>query len=332
MCDGWLAALHERLQKQPLEFLPSAGRKLPELHARSGSGPLRVIYFTPSRIWCQTILKSPARSLEFLGLTDPGRVRSFNEDALHIDEAHGFVVLADGMGGHRAGDVASAAAIAAVVERLQRRIEQFRAGSRRPTPLQSLEQVAAEANRAVLRLAASQPESFKGMGTTLALALFYEDRLAYAHVGDSRIYRLRQGKMTLLTRDDSLLRDQVELGLIDAEGAADSHNRHLVTQALGIGKQIEVHLGEEATEPGDLYLLCSDGLSDMVDDADIELILNTLQVRLDLAAGHLVQFANDCGGYDNISVILARVSAAEDVESPGEQGWLSRLFSRFSRQ
>jgi len=236
-------------------------------------------------------------------------------------------MIADGIGGHRAGDVASRMATDIVIEGLRNKIKQYRGDSTQPTPLQFAEQIIIEANQAI-HSAAKQQSGCNEMGTTLALALFHDEQVALLHVGDSRIYRLRNGQLQLLTRDDSLLSDQVELGMIAAKDAGDSHNRHLVTQALGIGATVPVHLSEEEVRSGDVYLLCSDGLNDLVDDNDIELIIESLKTNLTLAAGHLVQLANDNGGYDNISVALVRVgNAARNAES---KGWFARLFGWLS--
>lgn len=214
-------------------------------------------------------------------------------------------MIADGIGGHRAGDVASRMATDIVTEGLRNKIKQFRAGSTQPTPLQFAEQVIVEANQAI-HDAARKQTGCSEMGTTLALALFHDDRVALLHVGDSRIYRLRNGQMQLLTRDDSLLSDQVELGMIAAKDAGDSHNRHLVTQALGIGASVPVHLNEEEVRGGDVYLLCSDGLSGMVTDEGMAEIVER-EHDLDRAAEKLIEEANENGGIDNITVILARI-------------------------
>lgn len=276
--------------------------------------------FHPAR---SPILKIECLHLETACLSDTGRVRSLNEDAAAVDSEYGIAVLADGMGGHRAGDVASRMALDIVLERLRDKILQFRAGALRPTPLQFAEQIVSEANRAI-HSTASQQAGCSGMGTTLALALFHGQHVALLHVGDSRIYRLRDGQLQLLTRDDSLLRDQVELGLIAAEDASESHNRHLVTRALGIAAHVQVHLQEERLRNGDVFLLCSDGLTDLVDERDIELIVDSLKTNLPLTASHLVQLANDVGGYDNTTVALVRVLDGKPVTERGS--WLSRLF------
>ena len=275
----------------------------------------------------QKTLKTTRYPLELVCLSDTGRVRTVNEDAVAIDDKLGIAMIADGIGGHRAGDVASRMATDIVIDGLRNKIKQFRAGSTQQTPSQFAEKIIVKANQAIYSAAQKQP-GCNNMGTTLALALFHDDRVALLHVGDSRIYRLRNGQLQLLTRDDSLLSDQVELGMIAAEDAGDSHNRHLVTQALGIGATVPVHLGEEEIRSGDVFLLCSDGLNDLVEDSDIELIIESLKTNLNLAAAHLVQLANDNGGYDNVSVALVRVGNA--APSAENKGWFARLFGWLS--
>jgi protein phosphatase len=265
----------------------------------------------------------PRYSLEVASLTDVGRVRTYNEDSLTAEAGSGIVVLADGMGGHRAGEVASRMATELITAGLKRKLADLKAGASPHPPLQSVGEVLAEANKSIFQAARSHP-GHQGMGTTLALALFHEDRVVLGHVGDSRIYRLREGRLQLMTRDDSLLQDQVEAGLVSAADAGESHNRHLVTRALGIQETVSAHLREEQVGPGDVYVLCTDGLNDLVDDADIELIVSSLRANLPLAARHLVQAANDNGGLDNVSVILVKVEDA--VPAITRRGWADRLF------
>lgn len=248
-------------------------------------------------------------------------MRALNEDAVAVNVDYGFAVVADGMGGHNAGDIASRIAVNTLNERLPVKIQHFRAGARQPRPHQFAEQLIGEANRAIYTTALGHADC-QGMGTTLALWLLHGEHAALLHIGDSRIYRLRNGQLQQLTRDDSLLRDQVESGLISAAEAATSHNRHFVTRALGLGLQAAVHIHEEVVRAGDLYLLCSDGLTEMVQDSDIELILDQLKTNLELTAHHLIQLANDYGGTDNISVALVRVLDAE----PEKRGLFGRLF------
>jgi len=263
------------------------------------------------------------RFIEIAALTDAGSVRQFNEDAIVADPEAGVAVLADGMGGHRAGEVASRMAAQVIFEALHARVAEFRSRAGPHASLQAVEKSINQANEAVFHAGQSRP-SYHGMGTTLAVTLFHDNRVVLGHLGDSRIYRLRDGALGLLTRDDSLLREEVDLGVISAEEAAESHNRSLVTRALGIEAAVLPHLAEDEARSGDVYLLCSDGLTDLVDDADIELIVGKLHTNLPLAASHLVQTAKDNGGYDNVSVILAKV--LQPFPAANRQSWTLRWF------
>lgn len=271
----------------------------------------------------------PSGFLEVALLTDVGNVRQYNEDSIAVDLARGILALADGMGGHRAGEVASRMATELLLTRLGAAADTLRTNAHQHGPLLALTQSINQANKTIYEAGRVDPR-YRGMGTTLAAAMFHDNRIVLGHVGDSRIYRVRDGKLSLLTRDDSLLRDQVELGVISADEARQSHNRSLVTRALGIEERISAHLSDEAALPGDVFLLCSDGLNDCVEDGDIELIVSALSANLALAATHLVQTAKDNGGYDNVSVILARVREPFPAR-PGSLwsrfvDWLRRLF------
>lgn len=266
--------------------------------------------------------------LEFASATDPGVVRKFNEDSIAIDNEISLAVLADGMGGYMAGDVASTMATSVIMGELKAPLPNL--GSARNSAdgklspqLLSAKRAAEKANLAILKVAQKNSQ-YQGMGTTLLLAWFHDDRISIAHVGDSRLYRLRYDRLEQLTVDHSLLQDQVEAGVIDSEDAKNSHNRNLVTRALGKGDTVEVGLREDDVLAGDTYLLCSDGLNDMVEDADIELALRELKANLPLAAKVLVEMANDNGGHDNVSVILARVQGfhARRGLLDGLFGWL----------
>lgn len=262
--------------------------------------------------------------LEAVGLTDVGNVRQFNEDRIVVAPEIGVLLVADGMGGHRAGEVASHLAAELVLTGIKARLADLRSPARQHSPLLALNESINQANQAIFDHAKASPMR-EGMGTTLAVALFDDDTVSIAHVGDSRIYRLRDGRLELLTRDDSLLRQQVDAGLIAVSDAAGSHNRALVTQAVGAAERVDAHLRDVDATPGDVFLLCSDGLNELVDDADLELIVGSLASNLPLAARILVQAANDNGGYDNVSVILARVRAP----FPVRRGWLGRLAGWF---
>jgi protein phosphatase len=265
----------------------------------------------------------PRNFVEMAAVTDAGSVRQFNEDSIVTGPDIGVAVLADGMGGHRAGEVASGIATRVIFDSLQTELAGFRSNAYGHSTVQAMNRSINRANKVIFE-AAQGHAAYQGMGTTLALALFYDNRAALGHIGDSRVYRLRNDELQLLTRDDSLLRDQIDMGYIAAAEAGESHNRSLVTRALGIEAGVAAHLREDEVVPGDVYVLCSDGLSDLVDDADIELIVRSLKANLPLAAHHLVQAAKDNGGYDNISVILVKVlrpfPAANDR-------WFDRLFA-----
>lgn len=263
--------------------------------------------------------------LEFASATDVGVVRKFNEDSVAIDEEIGLMILADGMGGYLAGDVASAMATTVVASSVKVGLADTAMPadpelSRHSDAVRVIKQAAERANQSILKIARKNSQ-YQGMGTTLTLALFHDDRIAIAHVGDSRLYRMRYDRLQQLTLDHSLLQDQIKAGMIDSEEARTSHNRNLVTRALGKEDAVEIDLREEDVLPGDIYLICSDGLNDLVEDADIELTLRELKANLPLAAKVLVQMANDNGGHDNVSVLIAQVR-----EFPAKRSLSDRLF------
>ena len=181
-----------------------------------------------------------------------------------------------------------------------------------------------KANTSIFQAAQSQPQ-YAGMGTTVVAGLFYDNQLAAAHVGDSRMYRLRGEVFVPITRDHSLLQEQIDNGVITVEDSRQSRNRNLVTRAVGIDADVEVEVHVHAVQVGDIFLLCSDGLNDMVEDEDIGHTLRLLQSSLPLAASQLIQMANDNGGRDNVSVILIKIigNFAE------ERGWLAKLLAWF---
>jgi len=268
-----------------------------------------------------------ADALEMVTRTDPGMVRSHNEDAVFADASLGLAILADGMGGYNAGEVASGMTTTLLASNLT----QFLSPPAVPdgevmTPefLQQrlLDEVSA-VNVAVFNASESQPQ-YAGMGTTVVAAHFYDNRVIVAHLGDSRLYRLRNGRFEQLTRDHSLLQEQLDGGMITPEEARFSGNRNLVTRALGVEPVVAVEIHDFAVVPGDIVLLCSDGLNDMVDDQEIGLTLQTLGGNLQEAADHLVQMANENGGRDNISVILVKIRG----DFAARRGWWQRLLAR----
>jgi PPM family protein phosphatase len=267
------------------------------------------------------------QALEITTCTDPGMVRSHNEDSVAADAANGLVVLADGMGGYNAGEVASGMATTVIVTEMRQLLSGVRPhdvdqGSSEQVAARLVREQVLKANTSIYQAAQSQPQ-YAGMGTTLVVCLFYDNRVLVAHLGDSRLYLQREGEFKQVTRDHSLLQEQIDSGIITAEQAKKAAHKNLVTKALGIDPVVEPEIHEYATQPGDIYLLCSDGLCDMVEDEDIGMTLQALGGNLKLAAQQLVQMANDNGGRDNVSVILVRVLR----EYPGARGVMSKVFA-----
>lgn len=244
-------------------------------------------------------------TLEFFSATDTGRARNNNEDSVAVDEESRLIVLADGMGGYNAGEVASGMATSFIKSELGRWLSEASDNASDTDVRRAMDICVDNANRAIFNAANSNPQ-YAGMGTTLVVGVFREGRLLMGHVGDSRGYRLRGGRLAQITHDHSLLQEQIDSGLITAEQAAFSANKNLVTRAVGVEDTVllETHLHD--VMPGDLYLLCSDGLSDMLDDESIAQLLQGSDSLAEVGAA-LVDAANDAGGKDNISVVLARV-------------------------
>lgn len=265
-------------------------------------------------------------ALEMVSQTHSGMVRSHNEDSVACDASCGLVVLADGMGGYNAGEVASGITISLMSTEIKQRLGSVRPESKNESGedigVALLRESVQKANAAIFSAARSQPQ-YAGMGTTVVSALFYDNRMVVAHVGDSRLYRLRGDSFETLTRDHSLLQEQIDGGLISKEDARLSRNRNLVTRAVGIDTEVEVETHVHTVQVGDVYLLCSDGLNDMVEDEDIGSALGMLKSNLPLAAGQLIEMANDNGGRDNVSVILVKVNG--DFAAP--VGWLAKFLS-----
>ncbi|WP_344763363.1 Stp1/IreP family PP2C-type Ser/Thr phosphatase [Actimicrobium antarcticum] len=249
--------------------------------------------------------------LEFAVRTDTGRVRPHNEDAIALSPDFGLLVLADGMGGYNAGEVASSIATSIVPQVIESRLRLLAAAPSDSAPEDFgdlLIDAVSYANLAILDAAFDEP-AYAGMGTTLVVALFQRGQLTLAHVGDSRCYRFRDEVLEQLTRDHSQLQDQIDAGLISPELAQFAENRNLITRAVGIDDALEVEVHTYPIAPDDVYLLCSDGLSDMLTAQQISDILHASGHSLQEAADNLVTSANDYGGSDNISVMLVRVQA-----------------------
>jgi len=271
-------------------------------------------------------LKGKLRSV---GLTDTGRVREHNEDAISWDPEIGLFVLADGMGGYNAGEVASGIAVKTIMNLVREAYAtQELAGADKTSGLSRpgiiLRDAIARANKIIHQTSKTQ-EKCEGMGTTVVAALLYDNRVIAAHVGDSRLYRLRTDRFEQVTLDHSLLQELVDRGFYTPEEAQRVTNKNYVTRALGVEPTVEVEIHEHPVQRGDYLMLCSDGLTDMVEDEDIHLTISTFGANLDTVAKQLVQLANDNGGRDNISVVLAQVTEP----FPARKGILDRILGWF---
>lgn len=247
--------------------------------------------------------------LEFASLTDTGLVRAHNEDAIETSVELGLAVLADGMGGYNAGEVASKMCVELITQHLKYRQQSAwipLLSRQTSVAARWINEAITNANTCVLEAAHAHAE-YLGMGTTIVVALCHQDKLLIAHVGDSRAYRLRKNELTQMTRDHSVLQAQIDAGLITEEQAQFSPIKNLITRAVGAQENIEVEIHDHQLEEGDLYLLCSDGLTDMVKYDQIQQILRRHPDQLDLCCKALVACANMNGGRDNISVILLKV-------------------------
>lgn len=243
-------------------------------------------------------------SFEYFSATDTGRARSNNEDSVAVDEAFGLLALADGMGGYNAGEVASGMCTSFIKTELGRWLREAQ-GASDADVRRAMDLCVDHANRTIFE-AANANARYAGMGTTLVVGVLRGGRLLLGHVGDSRAYRWRDGRLTQITRDHSLLQEQIDAGLITAEQALSSLNKNLVTRAVGVEPTVLLETHEHQMMPGDVLLLCSDGLSDMLDDVAIARVLQRHEHVLAEAGAALIDEANAAGGKDNIAVILAR--------------------------
>ncbi len=259
-------------------------------------------------LWPSQRHASPAVpiSIELFAAVDPGRARSNNEDSVALDEAVSLAVLADGMGGYNAGEVASNMATSFIRTELGRWLREASVQATDAEVRRAMDICVDNANRAIFNAANANPQ-YAGMGTTLVVSVFRDNRLLVGHVGDSRCYRFRAGRLVQITRDHSLLQEQIDAGLITPEQAAFSANKNLVTRAVGVEDTVLLETHQHEVMAGDIYLMCSDGLSDMLDDNSIGQLLQGCD-SLDDAGRTLIDAANDAGGKDNISVILVRAS------------------------
>jgi PPM family protein phosphatase len=241
--------------------------------------------------------------MEIASRTDKGLVRTINEDSIVVVPDHGLAVLADGMGGLNAGEVASHLAVESVAKDLLRRMQR----GEEPINGRVLGEAVRGANRAILRAMEEDP-ACAGMATTIAVLLLRGRQVYFAHLGDSRIYRLTAEGMECVTTDHSMIQELVDQGLFfsleEARNAGVPNN--VLTRGLGVEEEVQVDIGEATIAAEDVYLLCSDGLTNMVSDEEIRQTVRDAGGDLNRAADRLVQMALQAGGLDNVSLILAR--------------------------
>ena len=267
--------------------------------------------------------------LDVASLSHPGMVRTHNEDAVFVDGEAGLAVLADGMGGYSAGEVASGIAVNVISQGMLQELNSGRELSK--VDIASglthaallLQQQIALANKGIYEAAQQRPEC-AGMGTTLVATVFFQNRVSIGHIGDSRCYRLRADRFEQLTHDHSLLQEQIDSGMLTQEQAKYSLNKNLVTRALGIEAVVPADIAEYRVEAEDVYVLCSDGLTDMVDADVVREIVAARRRDLAEAAAELIDVANQNGGRDNVSVVVVRVP----IEFLPAGGWLQRWMTK----
>ncbi|MDP8984416.1 MAG: Stp1/IreP family PP2C-type Ser/Thr phosphatase [Pseudomonadota bacterium] len=247
-----------------------------------------------------------------VAMTDTGKVREHNEDMIGTEADIGLFVLADGMGGYNAGEVASGIAVKTIINLVRDAVLREDLAVRDPDtgltrPSIILRDAIHRANKIIYHTSKTQPQC-EGMGTTVVACLFHDNRMSIAHVGDSRLYRLRDNRFEQMTADHSLLQELVDRGFYSQQEAQRATNKNYVTRALGVEQNVEVEIHEQPVQKSDYYVLCSDGLSDMIEDEDIHLTISTFSANLDTVAKQLIQLSNDNGGRDNVSVIMAHVA------------------------
>lgn len=266
-----------------------------------------------------------SNAIKVARLTDVGMHRDHNEDAVASDLTIGLLLLADGMGGYKAGEVASEIAVLMIAAEITEALHTADNNKKETSSLMPESKLLLEAvnktNAAIYNISKSQPQC-AGMGTTLVAGLFADNKLIVGHIGDSRLYRMRDEVLTQLTEDHSLVQEQINEGLITPAQAKNASHKNLVTRALGIDPYVELELKQFDVEVGDIYLMCSDGLSDLVEDDEIAKILSNASDNITLTAKKMIQAANDEGGSDNISVIIAVV----EKSFPSEKRWIKKLF------
>jgi protein phosphatase len=249
--------------------------------------------------------------VRFSGSSDVGRKRNHNEDAMYLPSDTRLAIVADGMGGHACGEVASGVAVETIVDYFHRTADM------QPItwPYKVDRDLRNDVNRMVTAVKLANLEIFeraqkearlKGMGTTVVSIYFLDDTVIIGHVGDSRVYRYRDGRLTQLTEDHSLINDYIKMKRVTAEEAESWPHKNVIVRALGMKENVSVDVVTEAPRIGDCYLMCSDGLSGMLNDTQMGHVIRA-RTDLDAAVEALIEGANEEGGIDNITVVLARI-------------------------
>ncbi len=258
-------------------------------------------------------MTSQRLTLSYAHCTDTGRVRSHNEDSVVVDADLGLVMVADGMGGYKAGEVASTMAAELIRVSIASAAIHDSTALDPATKRQHVIHTAIHIANERILAAAESTAAYKGMGTTLVLALFYQDQVTIAHIGDSRAYRLRKGKLKQLTQDHSRAQQHLRASLLTDEQGSKENNRHWLIRALGVMPEVAADMREEKLQAGDRYLLCSDGLSDHVSLLRMQALLTQPDMTPTEQCYALIAAANQHGGEDNISVVLVTVSDRRSV-------------------
>ena len=258
-----------------------------------------------------------ALKIRYAAASDPGRVRKNNEDVFLADPSLGIFAVADGMGGHAAGEVASSLAM----DTLRESIAQRNQAHESPYPPNQTAVLSSPSNLLVkgIRLAnqaiyqsSHEKEEYEGMGTTVVAVYFSDSSSVVAHVGDSRLYQIRGQKIEQVTEDHSIVWEQFRQGLISKAALSSSPMKNIVTRALGMNPTVDVDMKELSLQKGDLLLLCSDGLTDLILDEELVRTVNAASGDLEQACGDLISLANQRGGKDNITVLLIQIEEIKD--------------------
>jgi protein phosphatase len=252
-------------------------------------------------------------TLDYALASHPGQLRPLNEDAIGARPDLGLFMLCDGLGGYNAGEIAATMAVSSLLSTLADDYRQAQSGEAPFDPRKVLAERMIEMNDVIAR-AAADSAAFEGMATTIVIAWVLGDRLWVAHAGDSRLYRFRAGVLEALTRDHSFSQELLDAGMVTEEEARLLPSKNLVTRALGAGGDVEPEVNDYPLRVGDVLMLCSDGLTEMVDDVQIAGAIFASVPDVQRAAQRLVDMANAAGGRDNVSVIVVRLAGRRGLE------------------